>query len=183
MSTYVGLRQFWGQKTFAGALSRTKHSTFNTKFKTRTDELGNTFASINDLIPSELNKQIYGSEDKENSKIDEICLDMKKRLSKGLVANSVPIPVYPSGKMRGGHTRQEAGIKAGAEELQINVLSQKEEDEIKQKISDAEEFAEEDKRRKARVELRNTADSIVYQTRRTRNDRVDRQHFKKRKRK
>ena len=41
------------------------------------------------------------------------------------------------------------------------------EDEIKQKISDAEEFAEEDKRKKARVELRNTADSIVYQTRRT----------------
>jgi molecular chaperone DnaK len=41
------------------------------------------------------------------------------------------------------------------------------EDEIKQKISDAEEFAEEDKRRKMKVELRNTADSIVYQTRRT----------------
>ena len=41
------------------------------------------------------------------------------------------------------------------------------EEEIKQKISDAEEFAEEDKRRKTRVELRNTADSIVYQTRRT----------------
>ena len=41
------------------------------------------------------------------------------------------------------------------------------EDEIKQKISDAEEFAEEDKRKKVRVELRNTADSIVYQTRRT----------------
>ena len=41
------------------------------------------------------------------------------------------------------------------------------EDEIKQKISDAEEFAEEDKRRKIKVELRNTADSIVYQTRRT----------------
>ena len=29
------------------------------------------------------------------------------------------------------------------------------------------EFAEEDKRKKVRVELRNTADSIVYQTRRT----------------
>ena len=41
------------------------------------------------------------------------------------------------------------------------------EEEIKQKISDAEEFAEEDKRRKMKVELRNTADSIVYQTRRT----------------
>ena len=41
------------------------------------------------------------------------------------------------------------------------------ENDIKQKISDAEEFAEDDKRRKTRVELRNTADSIVYQTRRT----------------
>ena len=40
-------------------------------------------------------------------------------------------------------------------------------EEIRQKITDAEEFAEEDKRRKMKVELRNTADSIVYQTRRT----------------
>ena len=39
------------------------------------------------------------------------------------------------------------------------------EDEIKSKISEAEDFAEEDKRRKARVDLRNQADSIVYQTR------------------
>ena len=41
------------------------------------------------------------------------------------------------------------------------------EEDIKQKIADAENFAEGDKRRKARVELRNTADGIVYQTRRT----------------
>ncbi len=41
------------------------------------------------------------------------------------------------------------------------------EEEIQTKISEAEEFAEDDKRRKARVELRNQADSIVYQTRRT----------------
>ncbi len=39
------------------------------------------------------------------------------------------------------------------------------EDEIKQKIEDAEKFAEEDKLRKAKVETRNSADSIVYQTR------------------
>ncbi len=39
------------------------------------------------------------------------------------------------------------------------------EDEIQSKIAEAEEFAEEDKRRKARVDLRNQADSIVYQTR------------------
>jgi molecular chaperone DnaK len=41
------------------------------------------------------------------------------------------------------------------------------EDEIKAKIAEAEEFAEADKARKAKVELRNTADQIVYQTRRT----------------
>tara|TARA_Y100001970_G_scaffold30856_1_gene38298 strand:- start:2921 stop:4810 length:1890 start_codon:yes stop_codon:yes gene_type:complete len=40
------------------------------------------------------------------------------------------------------------------------------EDEIQAKISEAEDFAEEDKRRKSRVDLRNQADSIVYQTRR-----------------
>ncbi len=39
------------------------------------------------------------------------------------------------------------------------------EDEIKQKIEDAEKFADEDKRRKSKVEMRNSADSIVYQTR------------------
>ena len=39
------------------------------------------------------------------------------------------------------------------------------EEEIKQKIEDAEKFAEDDKLRKAKVETRNNADSIVYQTR------------------
>ena len=39
------------------------------------------------------------------------------------------------------------------------------EDEIQQKIAEAEKFAEEDKLRKTRVELRNRADSIIYQTR------------------
>jgi len=41
------------------------------------------------------------------------------------------------------------------------------EDEIKSKIAEAEEFAEEDRKRKARVELKNQAESIVYQTRKT----------------
>ena len=39
------------------------------------------------------------------------------------------------------------------------------EDEIRQKIEDAEKFAEEDRRKKAKVEMRNSADSVVYQTR------------------
>jgi len=47
------------------------------------------------------------------------------------------------------------------------------EDEIQTKINEAEEFAEEDKRRKARVDLRNQADSIVYQTKKTLDDAGD----------
>ena len=39
------------------------------------------------------------------------------------------------------------------------------EDEIRQKIEDAEKFADEDKRKKVKVEMRNSADSVVYQTR------------------
>ena len=41
------------------------------------------------------------------------------------------------------------------------------EDEIQAKIAEAEEFAEADKRLKAQVEMRNMADQIVYQPRRT----------------
>jgi molecular chaperone DnaK len=41
------------------------------------------------------------------------------------------------------------------------------EDEIQSKISEAEQFAEEDKKRKEQVEMRNMADQIVYQTRKT----------------
>ena len=100
------------------------------KFKTRTDELGNTFANIDDLIPSELNKRIYGNEDAEDSKVNEIAEDMKDRMTRELSANSTPVPVYPSGKMKGGHTRRLAGRKAGAKELQINILTAKEEIEI-----------------------------------------------------
>ena len=41
------------------------------------------------------------------------------------------------------------------------------EEEVKAKISEAETFAEEDKIRKEKVEMRNMADQIVYQTRKT----------------
>ena len=47
------------------------------------------------------------------------------------------------------------------------------EDDIKSKISEAEEFAEEDKRRKVRVDLRNQADSIVYLTRKMLDESVE----------
>ena len=52
-------------------------------------------------------------------------------------------------------------------EQSINIESQTSlsEDEIRQKIEDAEKFAEDDKRKKAKVEMRNSADSVVYQTR------------------
>jgi molecular chaperone DnaK len=62
-------------------------------------------------------------------------------------------------------------IGTGTEQsIKIESQTSLSEDEIQSKISEAEEFAEEDKRRKARVDLRNQADSIVYQTRKMMED-------------
>ena len=59
--------------------------------------------------------------------------------------------------------------KGTGKEQQIRIESQTSlsEDDIQKKIAEAEQFAEEDSRRKGKVELRNQADSIIYQTRRT----------------
>lgn len=51
--------------------------------------------------------------------------------------------------------------------IRIESATSLSEDEIQQKIADAEKFAEEDSSRKEKVEMRNSADSIIYQTRRT----------------
>jgi molecular chaperone DnaK len=51
--------------------------------------------------------------------------------------------------------------------IRIQSTTSLSEDEIEQKIADAEKFAEEDGLRKAKVDLRNQSDSIIYQTRRT----------------
>ncbi|HIO58010.1 MAG TPA: molecular chaperone DnaK [Candidatus Poseidoniales archaeon] len=51
--------------------------------------------------------------------------------------------------------------------IRIESATSLSEDEIQQKIADAEKFADEDSSRKEKVEIRNSADSIIYQTRRT----------------
>ena len=51
--------------------------------------------------------------------------------------------------------------------IRIESATSLSEEDIQQKIADAEKFAEEDSARKAKVDLRNQADSIIYQTRRT----------------
>ena len=51
--------------------------------------------------------------------------------------------------------------------IRIESATSLSEDEIQQKITEAEQFAVEDEERQKKVELRNTADNIVYQTRRT----------------
>ena len=58
-------------------------------------------------------------------------------------------------------------LGTGAEQsIRIESQTSLSEDEIKQKVSEAEEFAKEDKLRRAGIELINSADSIVYQTQR-----------------
>ena len=58
-------------------------------------------------------------------------------------------------------------LGTGAEQsIRIESQPSLSEDEIKQKVSEAEEFAKEDKLRRAGIDLINSADSIVYQTQR-----------------
>ncbi len=58
-------------------------------------------------------------------------------------------------------------LGTGAEQsIKIESQTSLTEDEIKQKVSEAEEFAKEDKLRRAGIDLINSADSIVYQTQR-----------------
>ena len=57
--------------------------------------------------------------------------------------------------------------------IRIESATSLSEDEIQLKISEAEQFAAEDEERQKKVELRNTADNIVYQTRRTLKDAGD----------
>ena len=58
-------------------------------------------------------------------------------------------------------------LGTGAEQsIKIESQTSLSEDEIKEKVSEAEEFAKEDKLRRAGIDLINSADSIVYQTQR-----------------
>jgi molecular chaperone DnaK len=57
--------------------------------------------------------------------------------------------------------------------IEIESQTSLSEDEIQAKITEAEDFAEEDQRKKAQVELRNMADQVVYQTRRTLEESAD----------
>jgi molecular chaperone DnaK len=57
--------------------------------------------------------------------------------------------------------------------IKIESATSLSEDEIQAKIAEAEKFAEEDQLRKAKVELRNMADQVVYQTRRTLDESAD----------
>ncbi len=54
--------------------------------------------------------------------------------------------------------------------IKIEAQTSLSEEEIQEKVQDAEMYAEEDQKRKAKVELRNQADAIVYQTRKTLTD-------------
>ena len=57
--------------------------------------------------------------------------------------------------------------------IKIEAQTSLSEEEIQEKVQDAEMYAEEDQKRKAKVELRNQADAIVYQTRKTLTDNQD----------
>src|SRR5690606_5365843 len=51
--------------------------------------------------------------------------------------------------------------------ITITASTKLSEEEIEQKIKEAEMYAEEDRKKKERIEIRNNADSLVYQTEKT----------------
>lgn len=53
------------------------------------------------------------------------------------------------------------------QKITITASTNLSEEEVKEKIKEAEEFADEDKKRKEKIEVKNNADSIVYQTEKT----------------
>ena len=53
------------------------------------------------------------------------------------------------------------------QKITITASTNLSEEEVKEKIKEAEKFAEEDKKRKEKIEVKNNADSIVYQTEKT----------------
>jgi molecular chaperone DnaK len=59
------------------------------------------------------------------------------------------------------------------QKITITASTNLSEEEIQQKIKEAEKFAEEDKKQKEKVEIRNNADSMVYQTEKTLKDMGD----------
>ncbi|MCT4661556.1 MAG: molecular chaperone DnaK [Tissierellales bacterium] len=62
-------------------------------------------------------------------------------------------------------------LGTGAEQkITITASTNLSEDEIKKKVSEAEQFAEDDKKKKEGIEIRNNADSTVYQTEKTLKD-------------
>ncbi len=56
------------------------------------------------------------------------------------------------------------------QKITITASTKLSEDEIKDKVKEAERFAEEDKQKKEKIEVRNNGDSIVYQTEKTLKD-------------
>lgn len=56
------------------------------------------------------------------------------------------------------------------QKITITASTKLSEDEINQKVKEAERFAEEDKKKKEKIEIRNNGDSIVYQTEKTLKD-------------
>lgn len=56
------------------------------------------------------------------------------------------------------------------QKITITSSSNLTEEEIDQRVKDAEQFAEEDKKKKEAIEIRNTADTLVYQTEKTLKD-------------
>ena len=150
-----------GIETLGGVM--TKMIERNTTIPTRRSE---TYSTASDNQPAVEIHVLQGEREfaKDNTTLGQFHLVGLPPAPRGVPQIEVTFDIDANGIV----SVSAKDLATGKEQsVKIESTTSLSEDEIQTKIAEAEEFAESDKRKKDQVEMRNMADQIVYQTRRT----------------
>ena len=141
----------------------------NTTIPARRSEI---FSTASDNQPAVEIHVLQGEREfaKDNTTLGQFHLSYIPPAPRGVPQVEVTFDIYANGIVNVSAKDMGTGKEHS---IKIESQTSLSEEDIQSKIAEAENFAEEDKRRKAKVELRNMADQIVYQTRRTLDENED----------
>ena len=141
----------------------------NTTIPARRSEI---FSTASDNQPAVEIHVLQGEREfaKDNTTLGQFHLSDIPPAPRGVPQVEVTFDIYANGIVNVSAKDMGTGKEHS---IKIESQTSLSEEDIQSKIAEAENFAEEDKRRKAKVELRNMADQIVYQTRRTLDENED----------